>query len=615
MSMKKMREHTKTFIWIMAIAFVFSTFLLWGMQYSPSMQDTGAPDDTIARVNGKKISYQNFMVAYQNAIDQRQSQNPERELTDQEMVSIRQQTLRDLTDQILFDEQVEKNNIHVTYEEITTELKENPPEFLKSSFMNEDGNFDYDSYMAALRQADDQVLKSIEDALMEYLPRKKLQDKIQASVRVTDLEAWEDFEAQNEKAQVKYLLVDANQIPQESVTVTEAEIQTHYDNNMEDYKQEEQRVADYVMFEVVMTEEDQQELEETKAEILEKIEAGEDFAKLAERYSQDPGSAPKGGDLGFFGKGQMVKPFEDAAFALEDGAVSDWVKSQFGWHLIKKHESKMVKDEQAGTEAPQVHASHILLREEPSVATINAVEEEAYNFVDEVAETPETFADVAEKYDLEIKSTNAVTQRGGSIAGIGRMPDAVNFIFNNEIGSVSGKYDVPGDKGFAIFKVTEVIPEGYKDLSEVETAIRNTLIREKKLAKAKTVADSLYQVVQTGTTLEQIAATDTSYKVETTEEFTRRSYVRNIGRDNEVTTSAFVLPQNKISEPLETPKGYYLIEVVKRQEAQKDNFEKQKEAIKTRLLTQKQNTVFNDWYAEIRDNAKIEDNMEQFFTN
>ncbi|WP_332694128.1 peptidylprolyl isomerase [Halalkalibacter lacteus] len=109
----------------------------------------------------------------------------------------------------------------------------------------------------------------------------------------------------------------------DGIEITEEEIRAYYEENEEQFG--EQIRASHILVED----------EEIAAEVLEKIEAGEDFAELAKEYSTDPGSGARGGDLDFFGEGKMVAPFEEAAFSMEIGEISEPIESDFGFHIIK----------------------------------------------------------------------------------------------------------------------------------------------------------------------------------------------------------------------------------------------------------------------------------------
>lgn len=126
------------------------------------------------------------------------------------------------------------------------------------------------------------------------------------------------------------------------VTVSDKEAKAYYDKNIDLFKSPEQVKARHILVQIPKeaTEEDKKKLKEKTEELLKKIQAGEDFAKLAEANSDDPGTKTKGGDLGFFSKGAMVPAFEQAAFALKPGEVSGVVESDFGYHIIKVDEKK-----------------------------------------------------------------------------------------------------------------------------------------------------------------------------------------------------------------------------------------------------------------------------------
>jgi peptidyl-prolyl cis-trans isomerase C len=128
----------------------------------------------------------------------------------------------------------------------------------------------------------------------------------------------------------------------QKVTVSDDELKTYYDSHKDEFKTQEMIKARHILIRVENSaSEDERKKAKEKAEMcLKKIKDGEDFAKMAGEFSDDPGSKAKGGDLGFFPRGRMVKPFEDAAFSLKPGEISGIVETQFGFHIIKVEEKK-----------------------------------------------------------------------------------------------------------------------------------------------------------------------------------------------------------------------------------------------------------------------------------
>ena len=161
-------------------------------------------------------------------------------------------------------------------------------------------------------------------------------------VQVTDADVTAFFEKGKEtyrigeRRKVRYLLLDGQAI-RNNITVPEQDIQRSYRQNIEQYSQPEQVRVSHILLNIEG--QDEATVKARAEDLLKQIKGGADFATLAKQHSND-GSAADGGDLGFFPRGQMVKAFEDAAFALKAGEVSPIVESEFGYHIIKAGEHR-----------------------------------------------------------------------------------------------------------------------------------------------------------------------------------------------------------------------------------------------------------------------------------
>ncbi|MCA1650568.1 MAG: SurA N-terminal domain-containing protein [Acidobacteria bacterium] len=163
-------------------------------------------------------------------------------------------------------------------------------------------------------------------------------DKFRDAAAATDAEVAAHFEQHKEqyrlpeKRKVRYALVDA-QAMRERVQIQPRDVQRSYEENQQQYSTPEQVRASHIL---LKTEgKDEAVVKKQAEDLLAKVKVGADFAALATKFSEDEASSKKGGDLDFFGKGQMVPEFENAAFAMEPGQISDLVKTQFGFHIIK----------------------------------------------------------------------------------------------------------------------------------------------------------------------------------------------------------------------------------------------------------------------------------------
>lgn len=284
-----------------------------------------------------------------------------------------------------------------------------------------------------------------------------------------------------EQVRVEYLVLDQAQMA-DSIIPTDAEIQAWYQANQTRYKEPEQRQASHILIRVDKNAaETEVKAAQTKAEqLLAQIKANPaDFAKLAKQHSQDPGSADKGGDLGFFGRGMMVKPFEDSAFSLKEGEVSGLVRSDFGFHLIKvtaiRPERLRPLDEVRGEIAAELKRQNAAKR----------FAEAAEGFANTVYEQPDSLKPAAEKYGLKLQTSDWLTKSGQAMPPFSH-PKLIQAIFSEDASKNRRNTEAidVGNNTLVAARVIEHRPAAVEPLEAVADAIEKVLAREAATAKA-----------------------------------------------------------------------------------------------------------------------------------
>ena len=210
-----------------------------------------------------------------------------------------------------------------------------------------------------------------------------------------------------DQARVEYLVLSQESMP---VEVSDAEIQAWYDGHKERYQQPEERRASHILIasETVGKDKARAKAEEVLQEVQKKPAA---FAELARQHSDDPGSASQGGDLGFFGRGMMVKPFEDATFGMKEGDISGVVESDFGFHIIK------LVSVRAAKEKPLTEVRGEIEAELKTAASARKFAEAAESFSNIVYEQSDSLQPAAEQFKLKIEQSDWVGRQPNPASG------------------------------------------------------------------------------------------------------------------------------------------------------------------------------------------------------
>ncbi len=334
-------------------------------------------------------------------------------------------------------------------------------------------------------------------------------------------------------------------------------------------------------------------------EIYSRLVNGVDFAQLAVENSDDIGSAQKGGDLGWFGRGQMVPEFENASFTGSIGVIQRPVKSAYGYHIIKV----------TGKTNDKYIVEKIVNKIDASATTIDKIYSDAGDF--SYLADKNGFESEAELMKYKILESNYFRKDMTVIPGMGASKGLIEFAFGNDIGAVSTVFKVGA--GYVVAVVSESKDAEYKPFEDMKESIRNNVLREKKFNKAKEIMIGIKSQIKDRGDLNLAPQIYSKAGVDTAKEFGTDATIPGVGKDYAFINYSLEGELNKVSDPIKGSRGYYLIKVLNRTEFDSTSYNLQRVTLRDNLLQLKKNRVFSDWLAQLKNEADIVDNRHLFY--
>lgn len=451
--------------------------------------------------------------------------------------------------------QARRMGFRVTEEELAKAIQSTMPQLF------ENGQFvGRDVYAAVLAQQNLSI-PQFEDNFRKQLLMLKLQNLVLEGVIVTPQEVENAFRQRNEKVKVSYIALNPEKL-QSQVTATPAEIADYYEKNKPAFQVPEKRSFDLIVIDeaqvaqsLAINDEELRKLYEqnqeryrvpervrarhillkttekpkdeipairAKAEsLLKQIQSGGDFAKLARENSEDPGSATKGGELGWITRGQTVKNFEQSAFSLKPGQVSGIIETEYGFHIIQ------VEEKEEPHVRPFAEVKNELAAESKRQQTYDKMQTIADEVHAALVRSSEEGRQLAQKYGVPITHVSDA-DLSNPIEGIGNNPDFQEAIRSLQIGQVT-PIAQPAANKLAMAVLTGIKPSRQAELGEVEKEIRETVLKQKasELAK-KRAAEAEEKIQAAGGDLRKVAQS-MGLDVKTTPDFTRDAAAEGIG--------------------------------------------------------------------------------------
>jgi parvulin-like peptidyl-prolyl isomerase len=592
--LKVLREKSKIFLWIVAVAFIGFMVAVWGMDLRSSESMVAA--NVVGKVNGEAIDARAYDAAVRGMINSYREQNQDRDPTEDQQREYAEQAWTNLIQRTILRQEAKRRGIKVTDAEVVAYIRHNPLEqFLQNPALHTDGRFDMQKYQQFLNDPR-YDLSGLEDYIRAFLPIEKLRQEVAATVAVTESEIREEFLADAEKVKVTYLTVPVRAFRDTTIAPTEQEIEAYYTQHADEMRRPDQAVLSYVHFEKKPSEADDQEAKTRAEEVFAEAKGGSDFADLAQFSSEDAGTAPKGGDLGFFARGQMVSEFDSAAFSTEPGQIVGPIRTRFGYHVIKVEEKR--KGEKG---VDEVRARHILFKIEPSSETITAIHDAAEACAAKAAK--EGFAAAVAAEGLTPTTTTAFV-KGDFIPGIGLFRRANSFAFSHEKGESSPVFEGPG--GYYVVTVDQRIPAGVPPLSEIHDSVRQQIFSSRARDGARARAEQILAAVRAGKSFEQ-AATDLGAEKHETQAVTRHTTIAGIGRDTAFIHAAFALAPGEVGGVVEASTGFHVLRVEQKEPADETLFGTRRDQIREAIFQEKLGARFTEFVDALVESAEIVD--------
>lgn len=403
-----------------------------------------------------------------------------------------------------------------------------------------------------------------------------------------------------EKRVVRYGLADTNQLRQ-NVQISEDQLKAQYQANIQQYQVPNRVHAEHILFTTVGKPDAEAEEVKKKAEdVLQQLKNGAKFEDLAKKYSEDPGTRDKGGDLGWIVQRQTVPEFEKTAFSLPKGQLSGLVKTQYGYHIIK------VLDKETAHTKPFEEVKDSLLPGLKLNEADRQASEEASRISLQIRQSTRTsLDDLAKQFHLSVGETRpaSVTDQ---VIELGSSPEVKDQIFRLRPGELS--LPVKTDRGYIVLSVKDVQPAHQGTLEEVRDNVVQDIKSEKAVELAKSKAEELAKRVKGGEKFDS-AAKALGLQAKTSDVFARSGSIPGAASGKQL-SAAFQMKQGEMGSPLSLGQNWFVYQVAEKQEPNPDDFDKQKKEISDAVLQQKRNLAFEAFRSALDSRLKQEGKLK-----
>ena len=399
-----------------------------------------------------------------------------------------------------------------------------------------------------------------------------------------------------EKRSARYALLDLDKL-RAHTQVTDDALRAYYTAHIDQYKVENRVHPEHILFKTIgKTDAEIAEIRQKAEDVLKQAKKGANFEELAKKYSEDDATKPKGGDLGWIVEGQTVPEFQQAAFSLPKGSISDLVKTQYGFHIIK-----VLDRETAHTKSFEEVRDTIV-----PVLLDEKVREDANKVSNDMASAVrqsnrQSIDELAKKFNLERGDTPSASFTE-PVGDLGNSPDIHQVLFQLQPGELSTPLQV--EKGFVILTLKDKSPAHQGTLAEVRDRVLADYQQEQSVQLARSKADDLAKRTAAGEPFDKVAKS-LGIDIKSPDAFPRTGSIPDLGSAHQL-DAAFTMPVGQLSAPTQLSGAWVVYKVVAHQPVLPEDLAAQRDQIQQQLLQAKQGAAFDAFRTALEDRLKKE---------
>ena len=600
--------------------------LLYLVPQSPVSGETST--DTLAKIGDESVNVQDVRQQL-NQIEQR---NPNMRPLE---ALYAQQILKQLVFQKEIEYEAKRLGIAVSDQERAERIRQLvPTAFNGSTFVG------MDRYSAEVQARFQMTVPVFEELIRQGLLEEKFRKLVTDGISVGPAELQDEFRYKNEKVKLDYTLIKPEDL-EGKISPDEAEIRAAYEKNKSKYQVPERRVVRYALVDVNQIRQNLQvsddmlklqyqaniqqyqvpnrvhvehilfmsvgktdaEVEEVKKkaeDVLKQVKKGGKFEDLAKKYSEDPGSKDKGGDLSWITQGQTVPEFEKTAFSLGPGQVSELVKTQYGFHIIKVLEKETAHTKPFEEVKDSLRAP-LLLTQADKLAS-----DTADQLSSEIRQSSKiSLDDLANKHHLTVNETRPISATD-PLLELADSKEAKNAIFQLRMGELNPP--VRTDRGYVVLSLKSIQSAHQGSLEEVRDRLITDLKREKSTELAKSKSEELIKRVKAGEKFDA-AAKALGVEPKTSDPIAHDGSIPGAASGKQV-AAAFNLKAGDVAAPLSLGQNWLVFRVAEKTEANPADFDKQKKQLTDELLQSKRNLAFEAFQSALDTRLKQEGKLK-----